>query len=158
MLNFSQNSLMNRKFNKTAFKCFVKLSTILSLLINLMNHCWLNKHSDLKLLKKVVYFLYSRSDTAYNHNYEILKNDGTELNFSFPESVFFPNMHSLSLYRVNFIFIILLVICYSLIVYLCYSVHGCAPEREQLKPHQYPSSESQWYDHTHTHTHTTEIH
>lgn len=38
---------------------------------------------------------------------------------------------------------------FSFIVYLYYSVHGCAPEREQLKPHQYPSSESQWYDYTH---------
>lgn len=41
-----------------------------------------------------------------------------ELNFSFPEGLFFPNMHSLSLYMVNFIFVILLVICYSLLLFI----------------------------------------
>jgi len=95
----------------------------------------------------VVYglFIYSQSDTAYNHIHETVIRPKWIILYFRKHFLF---LHSFALYcQLHFCSVSNLL--FSFIVYLCFSVHGYAPEREQLKPHQYPSSESQWYDYTH---------
>ncbi len=65
-------------------------------------------------------------------------------------------MHSLSLYRVNFIFIILLVICYSLLfisVILFMAVHLKGSSSSPINTPPLRASGMTTHTHTHTHTH-----